>query len=138
MVGRVSAFAIYFSIVASSVMVLLTGALLGIFLGIASPGDLGWFLEPAATPVSTGIALVLLAGALVAAFTAGYAAAALAPTAELVNAFAAGVLILVFNALGFRQLGLADLPLWCSVGALVASLPLSLVGGYLRRGPAAG
>jgi HAMP domain-containing protein len=133
MVGRVSAFAIYFSIVASSVMVLLTGAL----LGIASPGDLGWFLEPAATPTSTGIALILLAGALVAAFTAGYAAAALAPTAELVNAFAAGMLILVFNALGFRQLGLADLPLWCSVGALVASLPSSLAGGYLQRGPAA-
>jgi hypothetical protein len=82
------------------------------------------------------IVALALFGALVSAFAAGYAAAWVAPGDELPNALAIGVLLVAISAASYDEPELGLYPSWYTISTLGFTVPSSLLGGLLRRGPA--
>jgi hypothetical protein len=137
MIGRLSAVAIFLGLVANTLAGLLIGALGAVVLVLLSPSDLAWFGAPQAAPPGTGVAVLIVVGALSGALVAGYAAARIAAGDELINAFAMGILLLILTAASYEEPWLHQIPLWCTIAIVALQLPLSLLGGYLQRGAAA-
>ena len=136
MLQRISAVAMISGFAASflvGVLVVLLGSFLVTVLGVSDEATLSE-LEGA---LFTDLPLVAVAliGALSSAFAAGYAAATTAPGDELLNALAVGVLLVAVSAAGYQYLRLDLYPLWYTIPAFVLTVPLSLVGGLVRRGP---
>jgi hypothetical protein len=98
---------------------------------LAGSTDLGALVTN--NPELVGVALL---GALAAAFTAGNAAASLAPGDELPNALATGCVLLVTQVLIPLQLHLGVYPAWYTLPVIVLTVPLCALGGLHRRGPA--
>jgi hypothetical protein len=135
-VSRLSAFAIFLGLAASTAAGLLTGAVGGVVLAFASPADLEWLSSPGAAPVGTGAAVTVVAVVLSGSLAAGYAAARLSVGDELINAFVTGILLLILTVLSYEEPVVHQLPLWSQIAVLGLPIPLSLIGGYLQRGAA--
>ncbi len=74
-----------------------------------------------------------LVNSLLSSAVSGYAAAVLAPTSELANAVAVGVVILALSALLYLPFDMGDLPLWYNIPAFLLTVPAAAVGGMARR-----
>jgi hypothetical protein len=137
MLWRFSAVAILYGLAAGSlvgVVITIVGTLaigLPVLNEVASAADVGVWVTSDPRFVS-----VALLGALAAAFTAGDVAASLTPGDELPNALAVGCVVMVTHALLPHQLQIGAYPAWYTLAVVVLTLPLSLLGGLHRRGPA--
>lgn len=98
---------------------------------LAGAPDLGALVT--SDPRLVGVALL---GALGAAFTAGNVAASLTPGDELPNALATGCVLVVTQVLVPLQLHFGAYPAWYTLSMIVLTVPLCVLGGLYRRGPA--
>ena len=137
MIGRLSIFAIFLGLIASTFAVLLIGVIGGVILAASSPSDVEWFASPVSAPPSTGILALILAGYFGGALAAGYTSARHAIGDELINASATGIALLFLSVASYEEVWLRQIPLWCTMAIIGLLVPASLLGGYLQRGKAA-
>ncbi|ROZ63877.1 hypothetical protein EEB15_29275 [Ramlibacter sp. WS9] len=82
-------------------------------------------------PEFIGMSLV---GALASSFVSGWVAGRLARGAEVANALAVGVVVVLYSACLFMPLQMNAYPLWYNVPAFLLAVPLTLAGGlFVRR-----
>ena len=136
MLRRISAMAIFSGFAASFLVGLLVtflGTFAALGLGLAQDVALEDFAESVSfDPTLVSVSLV---ASLSSALAAGYVAAWTAPGDERENSLAIGILLVALGALFFEPFGLDQYPLWYTFSAFVFTIPLSVLGGILRRGP---
>jgi hypothetical protein len=128
-IGRLYPFSIFLGLVAGSIAGILLG-LIGGIIAAASGVDL---LSPA-TFARVDIAAFVVAVSIVTSVLTGYIAARSSPGEELVNAIAAGSILLVVALCSGSEPLLASLPSWARFSSAMASLPAAVVGGLFLRG----
>lgn len=129
-IAMVSGFATNFVV---SSLVTLLGAFVVDALGLSAELGSADLQESLATDAPL-VAVILLAAS-GSAFAAGYAAAVAAPGDEAINALVLGLLLMGVNAAGYAYSGVDPYPLWYAIPAFAVTVPLSLFGGLVRRGP---
>lgn len=130
-----------------SAIALLYGLAVGSFVGLlVTLAGTAVFAFSGAVPVSNvaeagalvsqdpRFVAVALLGALAGAYAAGDLATTLTPGDELLHALVVGILMVATFAMLPRQILLGAYPAWYTLGVLVLTIPLSLMGGLHRRG----
>ena len=134
MIGRLSIFAVFLGLVASTLVGAIVGVVGGVILALYRPSDFEWLTAPGSTSPNLSVTAMILIASLAGAIAAGYASARHAVGDELVNASATGLVLLLLTVAGYEEPWFHQIPLWCTLAIGGLSLPLSLLGGYLQRG----